>query len=104
VAHPRRVDRLLREGDRVLAARVVAAVSRVQLSVAHDLAFPAAAFPFGAPAARRGGERGDSPRRGRRTVVALSASIIPAIELLKLLQRLRIVGRDLEPMSMRAKS
>jgi Ca2+-transporting ATPase len=37
-------------------------------------------------------------------MLALSASIIPAIELLKLLQRLRIVGRDLEPMSMRAKS
>jgi Ca2+-transporting ATPase len=36
-------------------------------------------------------------------MLALSASIIPAVELLKLLQRLRIVGRDLEPMSVRAK-
>jgi P-type Ca2+ transporter type 2C len=37
-------------------------------------------------------------------MLALSASIIPAVELLKLLQRLRIVGRDLEPMSERSKA
>jgi hypothetical protein len=34
--------------------------------------------------------------------LALSASIIPMIELLKALQRLGIVGKDLGPMSRRA--
>jgi Ca2+-transporting ATPase len=36
-------------------------------------------------------------------LLVLSASIVPAIELLKLLQRLRIVGADLGPMSRRAR-
>jgi Ca2+-transporting ATPase len=36
-------------------------------------------------------------------LLVLSASIIPAIELLKLLQRLRIVGAELGPMSRRAR-
>ena len=35
-------------------------------------------------------------------MLLLSAAIIPAIELLKLLQRAGIVGRDLGPMSRRA--
>jgi Ca2+-transporting ATPase len=35
-------------------------------------------------------------------LLALSASVVPAVELLKLLQRARVVGRDMGPMSRRA--
>jgi Ca2+-transporting ATPase len=37
-------------------------------------------------------------------LIALSASIVPVIEILKLLQRLRIVGAELGPMSRRSRS